>query len=129
MKYMLAIYSNPLNWAHPTFRHQAGVSDTERAMMQEQFDRLLEEITDSGELVSGTPLAPPGLTRTVRVGDQGVETTDGPFAEMKEQLAGYFIVDCESIERAAALAARFPDARFAAVEVRPIMDLSAGAEM
>jgi hypothetical protein len=55
-------------------------------------------------------------------------TTDGPYVESKEQLAGYFVLDCESPERAASIAARFPDARFAAVEVRPIMDM-AGQEM
>jgi hypothetical protein len=54
--------------------------------------------------------------------------TDGPYLEAKEQLAGYFVIDCEGPERAAEIAARFPDARFAAVEVRPIMDMS-GQEM
>jgi hypothetical protein len=54
--------------------------------------------------------------------------TDGPFAEAKEHLAGYDLVDCESIERAEAIAARIPDARLVAVEVRPVMDL-AGWEM
>ena len=54
--------------------------------------------------------------------------TDGPYVEAKEQLAGYFVVDCDSPERATEIAARFPDALFAAVEVRPIMDTS-GQEM
>jgi hypothetical protein len=78
--------------------------------------------------VAGEALADPALTKHVR-GREGVPViTDGPYLEAKEQLAGYFVVDCESPERAAEIAARFPDARFAAVEVRPIMDMS-GQEM
>jgi hypothetical protein len=77
----------------------------------------------------GRPLRPLRRdARTVRVRDGVPATTDGPFGEAGEQLAGYFVADCESLERATEIAARFPDARFAAVEVRPIMDLS-GQEM
>jgi hypothetical protein len=124
MQYLIAIYSNPLNWAHPTFRQQPGLSEFELAEMQREFDAMLTEITESGELVAGIPLGDPAFTRTVRVRGAGVAVTDGPFIESKEQLAGYFLVDCESIDRAAEIAARFPDARFAAVEVRPVMNLS-----
>lgn len=88
----------------------------------------MREIVESGELVSGAPLADPGATRLVRVRDGGTDVTDGPFIEGKEQLAGYFVVDCESEQRACEIASRFPDARFATVEVRPIMDLG-GQEM
>ncbi|GAA2803277.1 YciI family protein [Saccharopolyspora taberi] len=129
VKYLLAIYSNPRNWAHPTFRHQAGVGDDDVAAMQVQFDELLAEITGSGELVEGVPLADPALARTIRVREGVAASTDGPYAEAKEQIAGYFLIDCESPERAAEIAARFPDARFGAVEVRPVMDLSGGLEM
>lgn len=73
-------------------------------------------------------LAHPAKTRSVRVRDGVPVTTDGPYVETKEQLAGYFVLDCESLERAEEIAASFPDARFAAVEVHPIMDLS-GQEM
>jgi hypothetical protein len=131
VKYMLQIYSAPDSWGHPIFLRApetGAMSDDERAAMIGQFEALLKEITESGELLGGEALADPVTARTVRVRDGVPATTDGPFGEAKEQLAGYFVVDCESVERATEIAARFPDARFAAVEVRPIMDLS-GQEM
>jgi hypothetical protein len=131
VKYMLAIYSNPENWGHPTFLRvpeALAMSGDERDEMTGQFEALLKEITESGELVGGEALADSVNTRTVRVRRGVRATTDGPFIEAKEQLAGYFVLDCECPERATEIAARFPDARFGAVEVRPIMDMS-GQEM
>jgi hypothetical protein len=125
MKYLVLIYSNPTSWAHPTFEHTAhyrAASPDERAAMDTQFGDLMREMSASGELVSGTPLADPETTRTVRVQDGVTVTTDGPFAESKEQMAGFFVLDCVDINRATDLAARFPDARFGRVEVRPIME-------
>jgi hypothetical protein len=131
MKYMLLIYGNPKSWGHPMFLRAPEVlamSTDERDAMIRQFKTLHREITESGELVGGEALADPVNTRTVRFRDGVPAATDGPFIETKEQLAGYFVVDCESPERATEIAARLPDARFAAVEVSPIMDLS-GQEM
>jgi hypothetical protein len=125
VKYLVLIYSNPTTWAHPTFGHTdyyRSASPAERAEMDAQFEALLSETSASGELVSGTPLAEPATTRTVQVRDGATVTTDGPFAESKEQMAGYFVFDCADIDRATELAARFPDARFGRVEVRPIME-------
>jgi hypothetical protein len=131
MKYLLLIYSNPENWEHPMFLRNPeflAMQEDERAELTSQAQGLHKEITESGELIVGAALADPVNTRTVRVRDGVPATTDGPFIEAKEQLAGYFVVDCDSPERAAEIAARFPDARFAAVEVHPIMDMS-GQEM
>ena len=128
MKYLLLIYSNPRTWGHPAFLRATEAQDMspqERDQMSEQFETLLKEITESGELISAEALADPVNTRTVRVRGGVPVTTDGPYVEAKEQLAGYFVIDCETPERAGEIAARFPDARFAAVEVRPIMNLSA----
>lgn len=125
MKYLVLIYSNPTSWAHPTFEHTdyyRAASPDERVAMDTQFGDLMREMSASGELVSGTPLAEPETTRTVRVRDGVTVTTDGPFAESKEQMAGYFVLDCVDINRAIDLAARFPDARFGRIEVRPIME-------
>jgi len=125
VKYLVLIYSNPTSWAHPTFEHTdyyRAASPAERAEMDAQFVELMREISESGELVSGTPLAPPATTRVICVEDGVTVTTDGPFAESKEQMAGYFVLDCADMDRATALAARFPDARFGHVEVRPIVD-------
>jgi hypothetical protein len=67
-------------------------------------------------------------TRTVRVRDGATAVTDGPFIEAKEHFAGYLMVDCESEERAVEIAARWPDARYWAMEVRPVMS-AGGTEM
>lgn len=131
MKYLIMIYGNPRNWEHPMFLHDPGflaLPPEEREEVARQAEELRREITESGEFVAGVALADPALTKNVRGRDGVPVTTDGPYVESKEQLAGYFVLDCESPERAASIAARFPDARFAAVEVRPIMDM-AGQEM
>ncbi|MFD2024641.1 YciI family protein [Promicromonospora aerolata] len=126
---MILIYSNPQSWVHPMFLHQREqLSDAERQSRLGQLGDLLQEIAESGELVGSGALSDPLNTRTVTVREGAPEVTDGPFGEAKEQLAGYFLVDCESMERATEIAARFPDARDCAVEVRPLMDPS-GLEM
>lgn len=120
MKYMLLIYNNPATYA--TW------SDQERAALFGEVDAIMKEITESGELISTDALADASNARTVRVRDGVPAITDGPFAEAKEQLAGYLIVECETPERALDIAARWPDAKYFAMEVRPIMDTS-GMEM
>ena len=117
---MLLIYDNP---------DTRGVFfGREGEELMSEMDELLEELTKSGELVGTEALADPSNTRTVRVRGGVPAITDGPFAEAKEHLGGYLIVDCESAERAAEIAVRWPSARFSPLEVRPLMD-PAGAEM
>jgi hypothetical protein len=103
------------------------LSDEGQALMAE-VDAIMEELTESGELVGGEALADPSNTKTIRLVDGTPAITDGPFAEAKEHLGGYLIIDCESAERAAEIALRWPSARFRPVELRPLMD-AAGAEM
>ena len=81
----------------------------------------MTELRESGELVAGEGLADGSNAKTVRVRDSVPAITDGPYAEAKEQMAGYLIVDCETEERAVEIAARWPDARYFAMEVRPVM--------
>lgn len=131
MKYLVMIYANPRNWEHPMFLHNPefrALPQEEQDAIRGQADEMWDEIHRSGEFVEGVALADPALTTNVRGVAGAPVTTDGPYLEAKEQLAGYFVLDCESQERAAQIAARFPDARFAGVEVRPIMSMS-GAEM
>ncbi len=131
MKYLIMIYSNPENWEHPMYLRDPGFQALPQAEQEEvtrQAEEMIQEITQSGELVVGAALADPGLSKTFLGRGGAPVATDGPYLEAKEQLAGYFVVDCETPERAAEIASRFPDARFAAVEVRPIMDMS-GQEM
>jgi hypothetical protein len=120
VKYMLLIYNNPATYE--------GWSEEERAALFGEVDAIMQELTESGELIGGEALADASNSRTVRVRDGVVATTDGPFAESKEQLAGYLMVDCETPERAVDIASRWPDAKYFAMEVRPVMDQS-GLEM
>ena len=129
MKYLLLIYSKPASWNHPMCLYQGeNLSPAERAARPTQFTDLYEEILESGELIESRALADPINTRTVRIGDEALAATDGPCLASEEQLAGYFVVDCDTSERAVEIASRLPDARQCAIEVRPIMDMS-GAEM
>ena len=111
---MLLIYNNPATLE--------ALSEEERDELMGEVDALVTELTESGEWVGGEALADPSHTRTVRVRGGVPAVTDGPFAEAKEQLAGYCVVDCEFPERAVEIAARWPDARFWAMEVRQILD-------
>jgi len=131
VKYLILIYSNPETWGHPSFlrtKEGQALPADEREALTAQLEQLLAELRASGELVQGAALADPLNSRTVRVRDQATVATDGPFVETKEQMAGLFLVDCATPERAEEIAARFPEARFSAVEVRPVMG-SSGEEM
>jgi hypothetical protein len=123
MKYLILIYSNPMSrelWK--------GFSQAERAEGLRAYEALTEDLAASGELIVGEALADSSLAKRVEVRDGQTMTTDGPYAEVKEHLAGFFFIQCESYERAVAVASRVPEAEFGLVEVRPVMDLS-GFEM
>jgi hypothetical protein len=88
-------------------------------------DRVREAMAAAGELVAAEALQGQDVARRVRVRDGQVVTTDGPFAEVKEHLAGYYLVDCASVEKAVEWASRMPEAEFVDIEVRPVLDLHA----
>jgi hypothetical protein len=114
MKYMLLIYNNPATY-------EAWTED-ERSALFGDVDALMAELTESGELLGGEALLDAALAKTVRVRDGVPAVTDGPFVEAKEQFAGYLAVDCVSIDRAVEIAARWPDAKHFAMEVRPMVE-------
>jgi len=118
MKYMLLIYQNPANWND--------LSPAERDTVMQDAGKIVGELTGSGELVGGDALADSAQTKTVRVRGGVPAVTDGPFLETKEHLVGYCMIDCETPERALEIATRWPDARYWAVELRPVM--SGGSE-
>ncbi|MFI6679928.1 YciI family protein [Kribbella sp. NPDC050470] len=120
VKYVLLIYTNPESWASLSAEQRDGLS---RA-----HDELTRELSEQGLLVSAAGLADPITSRTVSVRDDTTTTTDGPYAEAKEHLAGFYLVECDDIDQAIGYAARMPDAKYVAVEVRPVMDAS-GLEM
>ncbi|RZU15467.1 hypothetical protein EV645_3005 [Kribbella rubisoli] len=123
MKYLLLIHSNPITWGHPSFLNtEEGkrLPKKARDALAAQLNNLLNEIDASGELINAVPLDPPAKTRVVRVREGIRATTDGPYSEAKEQLAGVFLIDVRSPERAEEIAATIPEAEFVAVEVRPV---------
>ncbi len=123
MKYLILIYSNPESreiWA--------GLSRDERAVGLQAYAQLNEDLQTSGELIASEALADRMTARRVAVRDGRPIVTDGPFAEAKEQLAGIFLVDCDTADRAVEIAARVPEAELGLVELRPVMELS-GFEM
>jgi hypothetical protein len=118
VKYLILIYSNPASreiWE--------GFSDEQRAEGFRYYGALTEELVASGELIVTEALADASLTRRVTVRDGQTVTSDGPFAEAKELLAGFFLVECDSMERAVEVAARMPEAELGLVEVRPVLQL------
>jgi hypothetical protein len=121
MKYMLMIYDNPDT--RELFFGPEG-----RALSAE-VETLMAELTASGEFVGAEALADPAQTRSIRAQDGLPVVTDGPLAEAKEHFGGYLIVDCDTVERATEIASRWPNARFAAMEVRPIMNVGGGQEV
>ena len=120
VKYVLLIYSNPESWA--------SLSAEQREGLGRAHEELTRELAEQGLLVSSAGLADPITSRTVSVRDDTTTTTDGPYAEAKEHLAGFYLVECDDIDQAIGYAARMPDAEYLAVEVRPVMETS-GLEM
>jgi hypothetical protein len=118
VKYVVLIYSNPSLWET--------MPAPERDRVLGIHNRLIKELSASGELLRVDGLSHPMNTKTVRLRDGVPVVTDGPFGEAKEQLAGVWAIDCDSIERAIEIGA--PVAEYDTVEIRPLMDLS-GLEM
>jgi hypothetical protein len=119
MKYMLLIYETPDT--------RAFFTGPEGGELMARVDAMMRELTDSGELVATQALADPSQAKTVRAGGGSPVVTDGPFAEAKEHLGGYVIVECDH-ERALDIASRWPAFSSGGMEVRPIMG-TGGAEM
>jgi hypothetical protein len=119
VKFAILIYHNPLSreiWDRLT--------PEQRAQGLREYAELDDELGASGEMIVSQALADPSHGSRVSVTGGQVVTSDGPFAEAKEHLAGFYLVDCEGIDRAVALAARIPEAAHGLVEVRPTLSLS-----
>ena len=118
MKYAMLVYSDQSAWD--------GLSDEEAARMRaESMPRwisLFEEMGKADPSVQGRELVSAAEAKVVRVVDGRTIVTDGPFAETKEQLGGYFVVDCESLDEAIEAAGKLPTARHGSIEVRPLVE-------
>jgi hypothetical protein len=102
-------------------RWREALGEEEVAEVQREYIELHRELIERGVFVAGAPLRPTETATTVRVRDEEKVVTDGPFAETKEQLGGFILIEADSIEEARDWAARVPAARHGAIEVRAVM--------
>jgi len=112
MKYMLLIYMN-----------ENAMNDSEREQCYKDSTELAHDLTANGQYLSANPLQPVAMATSVRVREGKRLVTDGPFAETREQLGGYFLIDAKDINAALNVAAKIPAARKGTVEIRPVLDI------
>jgi hypothetical protein len=112
MQYLLLIYSNE--------KEMAALNPAERTSMTEEYTEFTKGIIQAGQFKAGDRLKPTSAATTVRVRNGQAVMTDGPFAETREQLGGYYLVAAKNLDEATAIAARIPGARVGSIEVRPI---------
>jgi hypothetical protein len=112
MQYMCLIYGDE--------NGRATASEDDRAQMMAAYGAFTESIRESGHMVGGDALHPASTATTVRVRDGETLVTDGPFAETKEQLGGYYLIEAKDADEAIAIAARIPGAQYGSIEVRPV---------
>jgi hypothetical protein len=110
MKYVALIHSSDERWA--------ALPDEERESIYAEYGAFTEAARSAGKLLDGAELQPASTATTVRVRSDETLVTDGPFAEMREQIGGYFLFECDSLDEAVELAARIPAARHGTIEVR-----------
>ena len=113
MEYLCLIYGDEQSFE--------GASDEDRNAVMADYMAFTESIQKSGNMVGGNALQPTATATTVRVRDGETLVTDGPFAETKEQLGGYYLVEAKDADEAIAIAARIPGARHGSIEVRPVV--------
>lgn len=118
MKYLLLIYVNP-----ESRKVWEALPEDQQAEGFRAHAVLNEELAASGELIVTEALADESMAKRVSVSEGRAIASDGPFAEAKEFLAGIYLIECESMDRAVEIAATMPEAPFGEIEVRPVMDL------
>lgn len=115
MQYMLLIYLDEKVWA--------GRPEAERKAVFGEYFALTEDLKKRDVWRGGAPLQPTDAATTVRVRDGRAMTTHGPFAETREQLGGFYLIEAKNLDEATAIAARIPSARMGSIEVRPILEV------
>jgi hypothetical protein len=113
VQYLLLIHDDESQWST--------MADDERDRLYAEYGTFTQALRDSGALVGANQLQPTSTATAVRVRDGETLTTDGPFAETKEQLGGYYLIDAESLDEAIEWAAKIPTARVGTIEVRPVV--------
>jgi hypothetical protein len=116
MRYLLLCYHDERVWEN------AGEAARQKAM--EEAAEQINELDANGQFLGANPLHPVSTATSVRVRDGKRIVTDGPFAETREQLGGYFLIDAKDLDEAIGIAARLPGARVGTMEIRPVMDMA-----
>ena len=114
MRYLCLIYLDE--------KIHAAMAEEEMGAMMEAYGKFTEELEQAGAMLGGEALQPTDTATTVQVRDRKTLTTDGPFAETKEQLGGFYMIEAKDLDEAIAWAAKIPSAADGSVEVRPIME-------
>lgn len=112
MKYMLMVYLD-----------EHAMTDAEREHCYIESAQLAQDLNSSGQYLDASPLHPVATATSVRVRDGRRVVTDGPFAETREQLGGYYLIDAGDLDEAIRIAERIPGARFGTIEIRPVMEI------
>jgi hypothetical protein len=115
MKYLLLIYDREADWE--------AISEADQGKIFQEYGQYTSDIKKSGHHLAGEALQPISTATTVRVKNGKTVTTDGPFAETREQLGGFFLIDAEDLDQALAIAEQIPMAQRGTVEVRPVMEV------
>ena len=113
MQYLLLIYEAEKAWD--------AIPEAERNQIYGEYMAFTSDIKASGHYRAGDALQPTRTATTVRVRDGKTQATDGPFAETREQLGGYYLIEAKDLDEATRIAARIPSARYGSIEVRPVM--------
>jgi len=112
MKYMLLVYLD-----------EQAMTDEEREHCYVESAQLAQDLNSSGQYLDASPLHPVATATSVRVREGKKVVTDGPFAETREQLGGYYLIEANDLDAAIAIAERIPPARFGTIEIRPVMEI------
>ncbi len=112
MKYMMLVYLD-----------EQAMTDDERQRCYVESAKLTQELNASGHYVAASPLHPIATATSVRVRDGKRMVTDGPFAETREQLGGYYVIEAKDLDEAIGIAERIPPATVGTIEIRPVMEI------
>jgi hypothetical protein len=113
VKYLCLIYASEIDWAN--------MPKEQMESTNKEYFNFTNDIKKSGQYIGGDALQPTSTATTVRVRQGKISTTDGPFAETKEQLGGYYLINAKDLNEAIQIAARIPSARDGSIEVRPVL--------
>src|SRR5262245_17590448 len=112
MKYMLLIYMG-----------ENAMGETEREQCYKDSTKLAHDLHTAGQFISANPLQPVATATSIQIREGKRLVTDGPFAETREQLGGYFLIDAKNLDEAISIASRIPGARKGTVEIRPVLEI------